>query len=367
MNTIYRLRTIMVTSMPVFEIDSDNSGKSLFTEFLYKHYPYDALDFEIDAIKKMMTFLEQLYPNKSVAEIERMHRILRIQTISKFCHCSENLAAFAISFLSTYDDIEKEMAGVSDKIVKYNVGQIVDFYSNIHKRNTEYIAKLFGYPPLDLQSQKPKYFLELSCKNLKEALVKIGNNYMEDHEPYNAYKHGYRMFIGKNTINLSIDLFPFLDQDGKRKVIQIDKKIITGVFKLSRYALQILEKIIKQHKIRSEYEAQQDHASRVNVTLCLTPNDPIPTQEERRIRYPSRRKRLKIEKAQSDIIYDLFREELEKKDKGKIIAIDLDEKTIVGKDYKLENVIETINNLNASSRIHLRRAGKNARVGIEVY
>jgi hypothetical protein len=74
--------------MPVFEIESDCSDKPLFTEFLYKHYPYDALDFEIDAIKKMMTFLEQLYPNKSAAEKERMLRILRIQTISKFCQCS---------------------------------------------------------------------------------------------------------------------------------------------------------------------------------------------------------------------------------------------------------------------------------------
>jgi len=60
--------------MPVFEIDSDSFGKPLFTEFLYKYYPYDALDFEIDAIRKMTTFLEQLYPNKSAAEMERMHK-----------------------------------------------------------------------------------------------------------------------------------------------------------------------------------------------------------------------------------------------------------------------------------------------------
>ena len=259
------------------------------------------------------------------------------------------------------------MAAVSGKIARYNVGQIVDFYSNIHKRDLGYIAKLFGYPPLDLQSQKTKYFFELSCKNLRDALVRIGNYYIEFHDPYNAYKHGYRMFIGKDSIDSSIDLIPFLDQDGRHKVLNVDKQIIAEVFKLSRYALQIPEKIIKQHEIRSEYEAQQDRAGQVNVVLCLNPNDPIPKEEESRICYASRRERLKKDHAESDMVYDLFKEELEKKDMGKIIAIDLDEKTVVGKDTKLENIIETISRSNASSRIHLRRVGKNPRVGIEIY
>ena len=135
-----------------------------------------------------------------------MRQILRLQAITKFCQQAENLAAFAIAFLSSYDDEEHETVGIFNKISKYSIGEIVNFYANINRRNTDYIAKFCGYPPLNVQIHKAKSFFELSCKNMKGILEHIGEIYIELREFYNAYKHGYRIFLGKDTSRVYLDL-----------------------------------------------------------------------------------------------------------------------------------------------------------------
>jgi hypothetical protein len=62
--------------MTILDINENNSDVPLLAEFLYKRYPYDAIDFEIDSIKTMITFLPELYYKKGYLERERMFQIL---------------------------------------------------------------------------------------------------------------------------------------------------------------------------------------------------------------------------------------------------------------------------------------------------
>src|SRR5919198_3558021 len=137
----------MVTSA----ITVDNEDIPLLAEFIYRRYEYDGLDFEINAIKKVITFLHELYPSSNLLERRKMAQILKLQAITKFCHYAENVAAIAIAFKSTYRDEREEIKGIFNKIFTYSIGEIVDFYENMEKRQFSYIAKILGYPPLDLQ------------------------------------------------------------------------------------------------------------------------------------------------------------------------------------------------------------------------
>ena len=48
-----------------------------------------------------------------------------------------------------------------------------------------------------------------------------------------------------------------------------------------------------------------------------------------------RGERLKSERTEAESIYNIFKEKLEIEDKGKIVAIDMDSKNILAKDYDL--------------------------------
>jgi hypothetical protein len=153
-----------------------------------------------------MEFLHQLYPDKTKDELERMQQLLRLQAIIKSCQYGENLAAFVIAFLSTYDDENQEMLGMFNKISRYGIREIIGFYKNMIKRKNDYVAKFYGYPPLNLQFPKPRSFFELSCKNIKETLVEVGQLCIEFHEFYKVTKHGYRIFIGKDKNNAALNI-----------------------------------------------------------------------------------------------------------------------------------------------------------------
>ena len=71
------------------------------------------------------------------------------------------------------------MKGIFAKICKYGIGEIVDFYNNIDKKGSSYIAKILGYPILDLQNVRCRQFLESSCQKTEEILTEIGVNYLE--------------------------------------------------------------------------------------------------------------------------------------------------------------------------------------------
>jgi hypothetical protein len=83
--------------------------------------------------------------------------------------------------------------------------------------------------------------------------------------------------------------------------------------------------------------------------------------------YSTRGERLNYEKKEGDRIYNIFKEELETNDKGKIVAIDIDAKEIIAKNYDANKVLLEIRNGGSSGRIHIRRVSKDRIIDIETY
>lgn len=77
----------MVTS----DTDATDLDIPLLAKLIYEMYPYDALEFEINAIQKTLEFLTHLFVNTDPFGRERMIQILKLQTITKFCQYAENL------------------------------------------------------------------------------------------------------------------------------------------------------------------------------------------------------------------------------------------------------------------------------------
>lgn len=68
---------------------------------LYKLNNYQALNFEIIVLQKILSLLQDLYPDEPIKE-NNLDKAVILMTLTKFCQYAENLAAYAIAFLTTY-------------------------------------------------------------------------------------------------------------------------------------------------------------------------------------------------------------------------------------------------------------------------
>jgi len=186
--------------MPTNNVEEDKEITTL-VEMLYYRYPYDGLDFTIDALIQLRESLPTFYPKTTEEEKVKMMQILKLEIIMKFCHYAENFGVVAITFNKKFDSSEKEMIGLFDKIYEYEVSEVIDFYNEIPKCDLHFIAKFLGYPPIRLQHEEGKKKIQESCEIAKKELEIIAKNYLEFRKLYNAYKHGYRVFPGKDEKN----------------------------------------------------------------------------------------------------------------------------------------------------------------------
>lgn len=348
----------------VFDTKDPDPNLPTLAEASYKLNHHQAIDFEIDAINKISDFLPQLYPSVPEDEKRNMNKILNILILSKFCHYAENLAAYALSFWVTYDDEKDEMRGVFTTIVKYNMGQIIDFYAHVEKRDESYLAKLLGYPAIILQNQEAAAIFEKSCETIKELLIEIARNYNELYGLYMAYKHGYRIISGQ--FNAASDIVVYIESHDNKKYIEINKADIEHIRTLSRNCSMILDCIFENHYQRIIHESV---GSKSNVEIkTIIKGASIYRKDGYSFLYPTRGQRLKEEELQSDKVYSqLFDDEMEAKNKGKIVAIDFDTKQILHMDYDPKVVISYVHDRETSGRVRLRRVGTNKGTGIKIW
>lgn len=84
--------------------------------------------------------------------------------------------------------------------------------------------------------------------------------------------------------------------------------------------------------------------------------------------YSNRGDRLRKEESEGDATYHkLFNNEEELKNKGKIVATDIDNEKIVGIDYDIKKVVSSVHKSESSGRIRIRRIGKDPRVGARIW
>jgi hypothetical protein len=181
----------------VVKFVSNNEDIPQIAKFLFNIYPTDALEFEALVPKKVIDLMPQIFPNSNPAEIDRMTQILKIQTLTKFCHISENLGATALAFKSMYGDFREEILGLFNTTFNYQVAQVRKFYQEIKEKDNDYIAMIYGHPSIILQEEESKKLIEMSCRNIRKNFDEIGELFVRLEPLYNAYKHGYRLLLGK--------------------------------------------------------------------------------------------------------------------------------------------------------------------------
>lgn len=318
-------------------IDFDLQDKDLnipaFSNALYKLYLVKGLDFEIDSIEKIMFFLHQIYPTAPKNERDDMMQILMIELLSKFVHYAENTAAICLAFLTNFKDLREEISGITNKLITYNNGQITDFYTNISKRDISYIAKFMGYPPLRLQESYTKEVFENSCNIIKKLLIDIGKEFLDLYDFYNAYKHGYRVLKGKITkVGIpEYEVIGYIDYDNTTKKIRT----------LALYCSNIIENIFENHYQRMNFELNGSKESPIDIK-AMVKKDTYPEKKSIAVLYPNRGKILEEEEKENDEMYNtLFIKDL-KENVGKIVAIDIDKKIVIEKDYDIQKVTNSI-------------------------
>jgi hypothetical protein len=283
-------------------------------EALYNGFNSDGLYFTLGAMRKIIDFIDELYPSSTSEQKMKMIQTLKLEITMKFCHLAENTAAYALAFKSSYSDSKEELRGIFDKLSGYGIGEIVNFYDTLSKRRIDYFAKFIGYPHFDLQESATRKILRSSCRTVKSELKEVAKLYKQFRLLYNAYKHGYRVLVGKDQYGL----------DGKS-------------------------------------------GDKVNISIIRRQKDPSPNSQGLTVMFPSRVKRLEMEKQESHTIYSKLMKNKEQQNLGKIVAIDLDAKQIVKMDYDLRKVIAAIKATNSANRIEIRRIGIGKKLSIETY
>jgi len=274
----------------IIDAVESNTDILALAEGLYKLNHHQAIYFEIEAINKVSTFMPELYPGAPRHERRKMQEIINVWTLSKFCHYAENLGAYSLAFLVSYTDPRDEINGILKYIVKYNMGQIVDFFSHIKKRDESYISKFLGYPAPRLENADTANIFRRSCDTVKDVLVKVARNYIERYDFYAAYKHGYRIMTGQ--ANGSMDIITYIDNDGNQKYFQITEREIREIRVLSKQCSMILDCIFENHHERIRRETIQGKST-VRLKTILK-NDTSREEQWLSIVYPTRGQSLKI-------------------------------------------------------------------------
>jgi len=304
--------------------------------------------------------------------------MLKVQALTKFCHIAESLGATALAFKTSYDDASTEIVGLYKTISNYEVKQIKNFYNEIKDREDDYIAKIFGHPPLSVQEKQTKDLLELSCRNVRDDFNNIGNLYLELEPMYNAYKHGYRLLFGKDDKDGS-DTVVFIVKGGNENHISLENALVANARNLVYKCRVLLDCILENHRIRLEYEGADYNifptANRVHtdetgkkiaqqkLILDASHKQTVPLN----LLFTTRGQKLKEEKQLGNLIFESFKHTFQEDDQGKFVAIDIDNKKIIVKDVDIQSIISSVHQSEITSRIFIRKIGDDSVTDIKIY
>lgn len=335
---------------------------------MYRYYQYDCLNAASLALRRCLepNILGQIFSGLTNEEADKISKIIRVEIIVRFCQSAENLAALSISFTRSYPDEKQETLGLYKRFVRYRLGEIGDFYGNIADRNLTYFAKIAGYPSIDIQVDATKKAFLISCENIKEKFIEISKYYRELRLLYNAYKHGYRIFFETDNLTHK-DVINYVTDDFKQKFTVMDTNITNRITGLSSSCMEIMQLFLKQHHRRVDHEAKGGGREIIDYELYVKKGQTDDSMRGLTLWYPTRGKRLSYEKKEGDQILDELLDSLSVKDRGKIVAIDIDAREIIAKDYDRSKVMDQIEKSNHTGRIHIRRISNDGRIHVDIY
>lgn len=155
---------------------------------------------------------------------EKKRQMIRYEIIAKFCHYTESLGAFIYGFHKQHLVTRRE-SKILSTISDYKVRQIDDEYRLLTKGKIDVLWKIqehslkniFGY----YKTVNPQYsnIIFESLLNIKKLLKEIYDCYSFYKDSYNSYKHGYRLWFGRDQkIQRDIIVYiPTLRYEHKRK------------------------------------------------------------------------------------------------------------------------------------------------------
>lgn len=349
--------------MPTANIEEDKKIPTL-AEMLYRGYSFDGLGFTIDALQKIRKSLPSFYPESPQEQQSKMLQILKLEIIMKFCHYAENLAAIAITFNKKFDSSDEEMLSLFEQIYQYEVFEVIDFYNQIPTCDLHFIAKFLGYPPIQLQHEEGKKKIQESCEIAKKELEIIAKNYLEFRKLYNAYKHGYRVFPAKDQNQQ--DAFGFIDKgEIIQKVTTANDEVFDEIIRASRHIEKIFQFILN-HSVRAEFEKRGERNVPIDLKFFVKKKG-LPHDSHTVIMYPSRGKNREKNIADREIVYKIFKSELESNHMQKIVVFDLDAKTILGISANLDDAIAIMHKSKSKGRKGIRKIGLDDKTGIDWY
>src|SRR4029079_14928136 len=120
---------------------------------------------------------------------------------------AENLGAICIAFKTTYADWKSEIKGLFKTITNYYPDDVRNFYNEIKSVGLDYVAKIYGHPIIAFQEPELQIILNHSAENVRNRLNLFGDFYVKFYQLYNAYKHGYRLLLGKDDTRKDIILY----------------------------------------------------------------------------------------------------------------------------------------------------------------
>jgi hypothetical protein len=150
---------------------------------------------------------------------------------------------------SNYRDKESKILST---LIRYDVSQIEEKYKSLTKgqihrlwKNQEQALKnIFGYYKITKSNNVHKSLL-----NIKKFLREIYDCYLFCKESYNSYKHGYRLWFGRDQNQIDVAIYVLRRGKRKRrKYVPSDDGSLLVVLKCSRYCRQLFDILIENQR-----------------------------------------------------------------------------------------------------------------------
>jgi hypothetical protein len=216
-------------------------------EILFEFYSLDSLKYLIDMLSQLKFSLQKILPKNDPLN-EKKVLIFRFEIIARYCQLAESLGGLILGYKNLNITSNKQLnknhtQQVLKYLSEYTINDIDTFYKNIENNSLAYDV-IFGYDLLDTKYQNE---ILISRDNIKNNLKQIANCYLFYKNSYNAYKHGYRLWVGKEQSN-HIEAAIFRNRKGLEDYIPLDDQSLNLVIKSGTYCLNLFDILKSNHK-----------------------------------------------------------------------------------------------------------------------
>ena len=237
-------------------------------DMLYELYSLDFLKYLMDMLNGLKSRLDVLLPQTDPIRDKKV-LVFRYEIVGRFCQFAESLGGLILRYnklnLSSNTQLnDNHTVNVLKTLSTYTVKEIDELYEKIQKSSLNY-SILFGY---DMLGNEYRNQVSLSIRTIEESLREISGCYTFFKESYNAYKHGYRLWVGKER---NVEAAIFRNKKGSEDHIPLDDDSIELVMNSGKYCLNIFDLIKNNHKSIFDY-LRKPQTKRIKMKFLLHKN-----------------------------------------------------------------------------------------------